>query len=129
MAIMVCASMTFAKNNNKKQNHCCNNSKPQTECCQANRACNFEGLNLSEAQQTQLKDLCTKQCNNKADKKAAKKAARTAAKKETLARIKGILTPEQYIQYLENSYLHGKKAAMGGNHNNAKHRKHYGRKH
>jgi len=90
----------------------------------------FEGLNITAEQQTKLDALraeCkakfdqarAEQQKAKADKqkaKAEKKANKQKAKAEAfakmraereqmLAKIKNILTPEQYVKFLENSYL------------------------
>lgn len=85
----------------------------------------FEGLNLTADQQTKLEAL-KKECKEARMAKAEtrqkqaqerKNVNREEAKKartEELAKIKAILTPEQYVKFLENSYLtgrHGKKGA------------------
>lgn len=72
--------------------------------------CAFENLNLTDAQKQQLKALCEKQQKSKKESKAERKADRKAAKKARLKAIKGILTPEQYVMFLENHFLNG-----GGN--------------
>ena len=85
----------------------------------------FGGLNLTADQQTKLEAL-KKECKEARMAKAEtrqkqaqerKNVNRVEAKKartEELAKIKAILTPEQYVKFLENSYLtgrHGKKGA------------------
>lgn len=71
--------------------------------------CPFDGLNLTEAQKTQIQELCNscaqQQKAGKQQNKAAKKAARQECKKQMLAQLKTILTPEQYLQFLENSFV------------------------
>lgn len=69
----------------------------------ARQQCAFDNLNLTDAQKQQLKDLCAKQRQCKKDAKADRKAA----KQERLNAIKGILTPEQYVTFLENHFLNG----------------------
>lgn len=85
----------------------------------------MEGLNLTDNQKAQLKELRTKlrdnshamkdsDKNNKKEKLTPEQrqqkmtemqAARLQARKDFLAGIKSILTPEQYVQYLENYYM------------------------
>lgn len=95
----------------------------------------FEGLNLTDAQQSKLKDLgcpfakgdrkaCPdgQQCKPGDKKDQNGKAARPSreemakkmldARKDYLAKVKQILTPEQYLQFLENSYTN--RPAMDG---------------
>lgn len=95
----------------------------------------FAGLNLTEDQQTRLKALrpcgkADKKCD-KADKKCDKKmdaqdrqSRREAAKKarqEYLAGVKTILTPDQYVVFLENFYV---AQAPGRGHAQGKDMKH-----
>lgn len=72
----------------------------------------FEGLNLSEKQQAELKALregCKAERQKIAEKeRAEKKEMKEQRKKDTieyLAKVKEILTPDQYVQFLENAYL------------------------
>lgn len=76
------------------------------ECKGANA---FEGINLTADQQSKLDalkaDCKAKREQYKADRKAAKDQARTdrkQAKRDYLNRVKGILTPDQYVVFLEN---------------------------
>lgn len=105
----------------KEQKACCKDGKKQ------DRPNPFEGLNLSEKQQSELKALAesrkAEMKKNDADRKARKaedkakkqqaKADKMQARKDYLAKIKGILTPEQYVQFLENSFLNNRGGAMG----------------
>lgn len=92
----------------------------------------FAGLNLTEQQQSQLqtlktqmkdakaKDAKTKEAA-KAEKQAQKKQkmeARVQARRDYLAKVKNILTPEQYVQFLENSYVDQGLKQPGGRHGN-----------
>ena len=87
-----------------KQKQKCN--KP----CDRQRACEFEGLNLTDAQKTQIKAIKEEQMAKrqaarqaKEAKKAEQREARQNERKEYLAKVKAVLTPEQYVQYLENA--------------------------
>lgn len=85
----------------------------------------FEGMNLSDAQQAQLKQLNEKrQAERQARKQtrkdekqrneSARMAERRNEKKSYLDQVKAIVGPEQYVVFLENFYVSGgNKAAMG----------------
>lgn len=82
----------------------------QTACGkQSARPCPFDGMNLTDAQKEQLKQLCQSRTSDKKAKKEAKREARNQNRREQLAKIKAILTPEQYVQFLENSFVNGRK--------------------
>ena len=90
----------------------------------------FEGLNLTEAQQNSIKQL---NANRKEARKAQMKANKEnrkkmkaemrnqhkASKKAYLNEVKAILTPEQYVSFLENSYMNasGRKGHKNAMHN------------
>lgn len=73
----------------------------------------FEGIELSTEQKSQLENLKNdlkkdKKCENKKEKqchKFEKYKKYQELKKKNLNEIKQILTPEQYIKYLENIVL------------------------
>lgn len=89
--------------------------------------CPFDGLNLTDAQKAQIKEIRAKQaeackanCPDKQAKKDAKKAekqarreARQQARRDFLAQVKTVLTPEQYIQFLENNFVNSKGDRQG----------------
>lgn len=122
---------TNCENNSKACTECVNKDG---KSCKKERGIKniraFEGLNLTTEQQTKLEALqnnfakerkASKQAKeaNKKDKdskknltyeqkkqmKEEKRAKRLEAKKQYLAGIKSILTPEQYNKFLENNYL------------------------
>lgn len=84
-----------------------------------NRPNPFEGLNLTAEQQAQLKAIGEKMRPSKEDMKAAKEAKKEAKKEnrkkmmeerkakrsEYLAQVKKVLSADQYIKFLENSYV------------------------
>lgn len=86
----------------KGEKKCCDKS-----VCKGGNA--FEGIALTPDQQSKL-DALKANCKAskekcKADKKAAKEQARAdrkQAKRNYLNQVKGILTPEQYVVFLEN---------------------------
>ena len=65
----------------------------------------FEGLNLTPQQQEQLKALGPCPNGKRGDKAGDKRGVCRESRKEYLAKVKGILTQEQYVQYLENCYV------------------------
>lgn len=72
----------------------------------------FAGLNLTEQQQAKLDALkqekqAAKEAakKDKADRKQADRAKAQQSRADDLAKIKAILTPEQYVTFLENNYL------------------------
>lgn len=85
----------------------------------------FEGMNLSDAQQAQLKQLNEKRQSERQARKQTRKdekqrndsarmAERRNEKKSYLDQVKAIVGPEQYVVFLENFYVSGgNKAAMG----------------
>lgn len=137
---------------NCAQVNCQQTNCPQTDCAQipCNRQykarpaqCNgfscFNGLNLTDIQKQQLQALCknygekrqalrgdAKQ--NKQRNDSLKKDLRNKAqdlKRQQLADIKKILTPEQYTRFLEQNYINnGPKHAARGNFKHHKFTKH-----
>ncbi|MDE6485798.1 MAG: hypothetical protein K2L14_10455 [Duncaniella sp.] len=81
----------------------------KTECCQSVL---FEGITLTPDQQTKLQELKASRAKAAKEKKEAAKAERKAKgeanksdRKDYLNSIKGVLTPEQYVIFLENAYV------------------------
>lgn len=99
-------------------------------CPEAPQGPNFDGLNLSAEQKSKLESLakeqkahCDKNRKERKDKQEKfrqqrdkeQAQARENAKKarrDHLKKIKEILTPEQYIQFLENNYLDSQSKAF-----------------
>lgn len=78
----------------------------------------FEGLTLTDAQQSQLQQLnenrkaarqqqMQAQKGEKQGNDSTRFAARKAAKKEYLEEVKAIIGPDQYVMFLENVYVNG----------------------
>lgn len=123
-------------------------AKTKTECtkgCAAKGAPAynpFAGLNLTEQRQsqlqalkTQMKDAKAKEAKTreaaKAERQAQKKQkmeARVQARRDYLAKVKNILTPEQYVQFLENSYVDQGMKQPGGRHGNMAKANRHGKK-
>lgn len=117
----IVATPAFAKDNKKANAPECRGNK--TEQCTGDKQCPvavnpFEGLNLTTQQQEQikaLKDECKAQrqaqAKERKDNAQKAKADKANGKREMraaqLAKIKAILTPEQYVQFLENSFVNG----------------------
>ncbi|MDE6859136.1 MAG: hypothetical protein K2J65_01835 [Duncaniella sp.] len=90
---------------------CGNNKCPDSQQCQSV----FAGLNLTDKQKEEIKSLKPskeqiheQKLQNKAKKDAERQQRREQkqqSRKDYLSKIKAILTPEQYVQFLENNYL------------------------
>lgn len=123
----VCNNKPCDKQCNKPCNQPCDTAC--TNPCAQAQFCPFDGLNLTDAQKQQFKDLRAKRQQAKKDAKADRKADRKAAKKAQLDEIKSILTPEQYTLFLENHFVNGngsKVAARAGKPNPRDARAHKG---
>ncbi len=121
------AQGTPSENNiQKKENTKFKKFKSKRERAEVNP---FEGINLTDAQKTQLQQLKEKRIaarkqdaqarkENKQRNDSSRLAARTAAKKAYLEEIKAIIGPDQYVIFLENAFVNGgnhPKAAKQGN--------------
>lgn len=96
----------------------------------------FEGITLSDTQKEQLKNLHKKRHNeikefhNKATEcDSCKIKSPREMRRQQLDEIKSILTPEQYVQYLENSVVnqtskHIKKPHKRPHHKHNKQKEH-----
>lgn len=119
IAMSLVAVNSVAQTNNtgtpNQENVQCQAPGKKGECAPA---CPFEGLNLTDAQKTKIKELNTKRDATRTEKKkelkaekqrkdATKMSERKNAKKTYLAEVKAILTPEQYVSFLENFYING----------------------
>lgn len=75
------------------------------------RPCPFDGLNLTADQQARIKALqetCrAENRQDKADRKAEKARQRDDRRRQYLNNVKEILTPEQYVTFLENNFING----------------------
>lgn len=107
------------KKSDCKKNDCKKSDCKKSDCkkaCDAKGACEFEGLNLTDAQKEQIKTIKSEQQAARQAKKEAAKAGKDAAKadrqaerKAYLEKVKAVLTPEQYTQYLENQATRANK--------------------
>lgn len=91
-----------------------------SSACRPQGYCPFAGLNLTADQQTKLQALNADRQKKAKDARAnaqkqrsEAKDARKNARKEYLAQVKSILTPEQYVQFLENNYTQGGRFDRG----------------
>lgn len=113
--MFVAASMVTFSTMAKEQK--CDNTQCKKESC--DKKCSrhdmkkdcpnpFEGMNLTQQQKDKIKALQTPCRNGKENKKKMRQqrdSIAKAARAKHLAEIKAILTPEQYVQYLENLAL------------------------
>lgn len=107
---------SFAANTNDKK--CDKQDCPKQQCDKKAGECKkgdrqmpnpFEGLNLTADQQAKLKELKGACCNNSKGKdNKDNRVDPRQAKRDFLAKVKGILTPEQYVTFLENNFANGR---------------------
>lgn len=104
----------------KKDGKCC---KQEGKKCQSP----FASLNLTESQQTALAAIPTprqvlkaaaeQNKEAKADQKQSREERMATVRNiytDYLAKVKAVLTPEQYVQFLENSYIRSSIAKNDG---------------
>lgn len=140
IAMSLVAIPGFAQNKTERKadNTCTEANCTRTADSQrAPKACPFDGLNLSEAQKTKLQELGkqrqearkakaeTLKQQAEANKKELKAnrmrrdstavEARKADKKAYLEEIKAIVGPENYVIFLENSYINAGTQGRGQN--------------
>ena len=120
VAAVAFTSMAFAQNANTTDGPKTENTNGQKALCPAFNP--FEGISLSADQQTKIDALKAerKQKSETARAERQKKNeerlnARREARRAELNRIKSILTPEQYVQYLENITIAGNGHYKAGN--------------
>ena len=114
IALSVIAAVGF--NASAQQQDCkkaCD-KKEKKECVQCKKECKkganvFANLNLTDDQKAKLKALrenCKKQrCDSMKSKFEARKKQKCEGRAKYLGELKSILTAEQYVQFLENSYI------------------------
>lgn len=108
----------------------CENVGNHNQCGQHNNACDrpqrpaiscpFEGIELTDAQKEQLKAIMPK-----CERNTTQHQAMPAACPDFLAKIKEILTPEQYVQFLENTIKNQPRHQRGPRHHQPR-RAHHG---
>lgn len=122
--IMIVAVATMFSFNSMAQSPKCEGKKCDKAMCDKSSKCEigkgqhkhkacpnpFEGLNLTPEQQDKLKAMAP--CGAKEQRKACQQEQRRhrqacdsiarAGKEKFLADVKSVLTPEQYVQFLEN---------------------------
>lgn len=117
----VCLAANDNKNDDKAKKECRMNKKCDGQKCDAFNP--FEGLNLTENQKAKLNDIkaeCSKKRDEvKKENQQKQRVDRQQMKRDYLAKVKGILTPEQYVTFLENMAIN--QHAMGpGRHHDMK---------
>lgn len=87
------------------------NCVPKSECRAAGASCQFAGLDLTDAQRESLQKINSECRQAKVSEKQQRRAAATNDRSAYLAKVKEILTPEQYVKFLENSFVNAKRRA------------------
>ncbi|MDE6263560.1 MAG: hypothetical protein K2M11_00295 [Paramuribaculum sp.] len=113
-ALVLSASAVSAQNNKGQRGSAAKDSTCMVKKggCAKQAPCLFDNLNLTDAQKAKIQALKENQRKMKdaqkkerGERKEAAQAERNNARKDYLANLKTILTPEQYVQFLENNYL------------------------
>ncbi len=120
VAVALCsafAAPAFAQNacpqNGCKPADCAPAKCSKADCGKpcADAKCPFDNLNLSADQKTKLQALNSERRRNAAEARkqaaSAKKQCGKDCRADYLAKVKEILTPEQYVKFLENNYTDG----------------------
>lgn len=122
--LAICAFSASARDNNRQDRRKANRTE---QTCNKNNSCElFKGIELTADQQTALKELNEQNTAKRPEmgkrpergqrpdsaQMAQMRQARQNALRTYLDGVKRILTPEQYVVYLENCYL-TQSAQMG----------------
>lgn len=107
------AAPVFAQNTCPRQG--CDPAKCAPEKCTkadcknpcADAKCPFDNLNLTADQKTKLKALNTERRQKAAEARKDRKQCGKECRADYLAKVKEILTPEQYVKFLESNYTDG----------------------
>lgn len=67
----------------------------------------FTGINLTEAQKAKIKEINEQRQAQRGERKQGERADREAAQRQYLSDVKGVLTPDQYVVFLENIVVSG----------------------
>lgn len=122
LSVMIAAVSMFTFTAMAQDNKCDNNQCKKEACgkqCghEMKKDCPnpFEGLNLTQEQKDKLGALqapCKKDKADKQKQRQQRDSLARAARAQHLADIKAILTPEQYVQFLENLALQAPQKDM-----------------
>lgn len=130
LAAILFASATtaaFAANDSKSDKDAC---KEQCSKKDRQKGCfgfnPFEGLNLTAEQQAKLDELKTQAKCNAEKKDCDKTQMRKQRKSQCISKVKEILTPEQYVTFLENIVINGQNPAKDKSHKKMDAGKHNG---
>lgn len=114
--VAVATLMLTAVANNNDANENLTHDKCKKECCDNNKIKRgkhhkarmfnpFEGITLSDSQKEQLKAKALERKANREEMMKAHSDENKKMRKQYLEDLKIVLTPEQYMQYLENLAL------------------------
>lgn len=128
LSAAVLAALTTTGMSAQSVSTCTDNQKncERKECKFGNKKA-FDGITLTEQQQTALQKICADRAaklkENKAERQQRDSVARQSrrqAKLDYLHQIQQVLTPEQYVTFLENQVVNGGQGKMAkqGHHGN-----------
>lgn len=127
MAVVAVSLFTFGAMAQTSCTKKCDKACDKKECCKGETRCDkegkrpcpnpFEGINLTQEQKDKLKDMapCKKQEACKKKQRECRDSVARAERVGYLKNVKGVLTPEQYVQFLENMFVNPQpqKSGMG----------------
>lgn len=131
IALSMISVSAFAQNPNRGANNRGKEGAKKEMKCEKGEKCDkerkgdkcmiaFEGINLTDAQKAQIKTACEKRAaerkaavdvqkqkrdNAKRDFKQKRDSVRKSERQAYLNDVKSILTPDQYVVFLENVYM------------------------
>ena len=116
LSVLAATAFGFSAQAQTQNNNLCPVGKecPDKQCVNKPRKAYdpFAGMNLTEQQRQKLSDLRTatkakKAANDSTERvrRAEKKTQAKDMRADYLKSVKSILTPEQYVQFLENNYI------------------------
>ncbi len=98
----------------------CNTVCNGQPCANVRECPAFAGIELTEQQQTAINNLRNECRQQTRQNREARTCQNNDNRRDFLSRVKTILTPEQYIQFLENHFLNNNRRGQGAGFRNGR---------